>query len=290
MTHNKYHTLKRCALFYLLGLTVLLFAVPKIYAQQTDRTLLIATTTSIQDSGLLDTLAPIFTKEKGISLKWVSVGTGKALTHGKQCDVDAVLVHAKAAEEAFVQAGYGIHRLPFMYNSFIIVGPKEDTAKTQGQKAHIALQYIARAKAHFISRGDYSGTHRMEEKLWRNADLQIPEKEKWYLSVGQGMMHTLNIASEKKAYTLTDRGTWIHFHSKNPQSPLTVLVQDDAELFNQYSVIEVNPQHCPQAQQTLAAKFSEWLATPTTQKHIADYHIQGQQLFFPNAAPDTNGK
>ncbi len=242
-----------------------------------------ATTTSVQDSGLLDFLIPAFTKDTGITMKWVSVGTGKALAHARNCDVDVVLVHAPEAEKDFISGGYALQRYPIMYNTFLIVGPKADTAKVLGQDAIFALQNIARNQALFVSRGDDSGTHKTEEKLWRSAKLNIPQREKWYFSAGQGMMHTLNIASEKEAYTLSDSGTWLQFKSKNPQSPLQILVQDDENLFNQYSVLELNSQKCSSIKKELAQQFITWITSPKAQERIAAYHINNKQLFFPNA-------
>ncbi len=245
--------------------------------------LLMATTTSTEDSGLLDVLGPLFTKETGIGIKWVAVGTGKALAHGKNCDVDVLLVHAPDAEKIFIEEGYGLQRHPIMYNDFIIVGPKDDAAKIKGNNASTALKAIATAKAPFVSRGDDSGTHKAEQKLWKNLHGTLPQKERWYISVGQGMMSTLNIAAEKKAYALTDRGTWINFSTKKSDTPLTILVEGDAALFNQYAVVEINPKHCPKIKSPLAAKFAAWLTLDSTQAAIAKYTMQGKQLFFPNA-------
>ncbi len=251
------------------------------------QSLLMATTTSVQDSGLLDYLIPFFNKETGISLQWVSVGTGKALAHAKNCDVDIVLVHAPDAEKAFVKDAYAIKRHPVMYNTFIIVGPKDDPAHIAGKSASLALKSIAEKEVLFVSRGDNSGTHQKEQKLWKKAGLVPPQKEKWYYSIGQGMLHTLNMALEKNAYVLSDSGTWTQFKSKNPQTMLTVLVQDDAELFNQYSILELNPQRCPHIKKEPATKFAHWLLSPHTQQRIAKYKILGQQLFFPNAATEN---
>ncbi len=261
-----------------------MFFVTESYAKQS---LLMATTTSTEDSGLLDVLGPLFTKETGIDIKWVAVGTGKALAHGKNCDVDVLLVHAPDAELAFIEAGHGLHRQLVMYNDFVLVGPKDDIAKVQGNNASVALKAIATSSASFVSRGDDSGTHKAEQKLWKQLYGAIPQKEKWYISVGQGMMSTLNIASEKKAYALTDRGTWINFSSKKPDSELAILVEGDKALFNQYSVLEINPKQCPKVKSDLAAKFATWLISPSTQAHIAKYTVQDKQLFFPNARTDA---
>ncbi len=249
-----------------------------------EETLMMATTTSTEDSGLLDVLGPLFTKETGVPIKWVAVGTGKALAHGQNCDVDVLLVHAPDAENKFVADGFGQNRQLVMYNDFIMVGPKADPAKVKGNDAALALKNIAASGAVFVSRGDNSGTHKAEQKLWTTLHGSIPSKEKWYSSVGQGMLKTLSIAAEKNGYVLTDRGTWITFSSKNPDTSLAIVVEGDKALFNQYSVVEVSPKNCPKAQNDLAVKFASWLVAPSTQKSIADYKLQGKQLFFPNAA------
>lgn len=251
-------------------------------AQAAD-TLMMATTTSTQDSGLLEYLNPIFKKETGIDLKWVAVGTGKALEIAKNCDADVLLVHAPASEIEFVNAGHGIDRRQIMYNDFVLVGPKDDPAKLEGKTTAEALQAIAVAQAPFVSRGDQSGTHKAELKLWKASNL-TPDKEPFYISAGQGMIATLNIAAEKKAYALTDRGTWIKFQAQQGDAnPLVIVVQGDKALFNQYSVISVNPAQCPNVKTDLAQKFEDWWVKPSTQQHIADYQLEGQQLFFPNA-------
>lgn len=255
------------------------FALP---AQAAD-TLMMATTTSTQDSGLLEYLNPIFKDETGIELKWVAVGTGKALEIAKNCDADVLLVHAPAAEIAFVDAGHGIDRRQIMYNDFVLVGPREDPAKVAGKTTAEALKAIADAKAPFVSRGDKSGTHQAELALWKASNLS-PDKESFYISAGQGMIATLNIAAEKKGYALTDRGTWIKFaHQLGDANPLEIVVQGDKALFNQYSVITVNPAQCPATKADLGKKFEDWWVSPSTQQHIADYKLEGEQLFFPNA-------
>lgn len=247
-------------------------------------TLMMATTTSTQDSGLLEYLEPIFKKDTGIELKWVAVGTGQALKLGENCNADVLLVHAPAAEKAYVKAGHGIDRREVMYNDFVVVGPKNDPAKIAGKGTAEALKGIIAAKAGFVSRGDQSGTHKAEQKLWKDAGLN-PEKDPKYFSAGQGMIATLNMAAEKKAYALTDRGTWITFAGQQgDKNPLTIIVEGDKALFNQYSVMTVNPAQCPKVKKDLAKKFEDWWVSPATQKIIADYKLQGKQLFFPNAA------
>ena len=251
-------------------------------AQAAD-TLMMATTTSTQDTGLLEFLAPTFQKETGIELKWVAVGTGKALEIAKNCDADVLLVHAPAAEKEFVKAGHGIDRRQVMYNDFVVVGPKADPAGVKGKDTAAALKTIADKKASFVSRGDQSGTHKAELKLWKQSGLN-PDKEAFYISAGQGMMATLNMAAEKSAYTLTDRGTWIKFNAQQgAKNPLAIVVEGDKALFNQYSVITVNPKQCPKTKADLGKKFEDWWVAPSTQKRIAEFKLEGKQLFFPNA-------
>ncbi len=245
--------------------------------------LMMATTTSTQDSGLLEYLEPFFKKETGIELKWVAVGTGKALEIAKNCDADVLLVHAPAAEMEFVQAGHGIDRRQIMYNDFVIVGPSSDPAGAAGKGSAEALARIFKSKAGFVSRGDQSGTHKAEQKLWNQAGI-TPDRGPAYFSAGQGMMATLNMAAEKKAYALTDRGTWITFADKaGKDNPLSIVVEGDTALFNQYSVITVNPERCPKVDRAAAQKFEAWWVAPSTQQKIADYTLKGKQLFFPNA-------
>lgn len=246
-------------------------------------TLMMATTTSTQDSGLLEHLEPVFKKETGIELKWVAVGTGKALEIAKNCDADVLLVHAPSAEMEFVKAGHGIDRRQVMYNDFVIVGPASDPAGIKGKSTAEALGGIFEAKAGFVSRGDQSGTHKAEQKLWKQADI-TPDKDPKYFSAGQGMIATLNMAAEKQAYSLTDRGTWITFADKmGDKNPLVIVVEGDKALFNQYSVITVNAAQCPKVKRDLAQKFEDWWVAPSTQRKIADYKLKGKQLFFPNA-------
>ncbi len=246
-------------------------------------TLMMATTTSTDNSGLLDFLAPTFQKETGIELKWVAVGTGKALEIAKNCDADVLLVHAPAVEKKFVADGYGIDRRQIMYNDFVIVGPKADPAKIAGKTTAEALKAIYDAKAVFVSRGDKSGTHNAEKKLWK-ANALTPDQEKFYISAGQGMMATINIAAEKGGYTLTDRATWIKFAAKNSDcNPLTIVVEGDKALFNQYSVMTTSPARCANVKVELAKQFEDWWVDPKTQKRISEYKLEGKQLFFPNA-------
>lgn len=250
-----------------------------------EETLMMATTTSTDDTGLLPVLAEAFKKDTGITLKWVAVGTGKALEHGKNCDVDVLLVHAPAAEKKFVEDGFGVNRTQVMYNDFVLVGPAADPAKIKGKTASQALGAIAAAKAPFVSRGDDSGTHKKEKSLWKEANMPVPDKDAWYASAGQGMMATLTVAGERGAYTLVDRGTYITYADQAKGNPaLVVLVEGDKPLLNQYSVITINPDNCENANFKAAEKFREWLASDAGQKIVGGFTLKGKKLFTPNAA------
>ncbi len=243
-----------------------------------------ATTTSTNDTGLLDYLAPQLKADTGIDLHWVAVGTGKALAHGKNCDVDVLFVHDPESEQNFMSEGCGIDRTQVMYNDFIIIGPKDDPAGVKGKKISKAMNRIAKKKAVFASRADKSGTHMKELGLWKDAEVTPPEKESWYVQTGQGMMNTINIAAERGGYTLTDRGTYIKYESNfkgNP--PLVILVEGDKSLRNHYSVITVNPGKCKNVKVDLAKKFTQWMVSEKGQKLIGDYSMMGKKLFIPNA-------
>jgi tungstate transport system substrate-binding protein len=249
-----------------------------------DKVLLMATTTSTEDTGLLNVLAPEFKKASGIELRWTATGTGKALKLGENCDVDVLMVHAPDAEKKFVADGFGLDRREIMYNDFVIVGPAADPAGVKGRSVKQALEAVAAKKAGFVSRGDKSGTHMMELELWKAAGLAVPEKEPWYAQAGQGMMATITIAAEKNGYTLADRGTYIKYENTlggNP--PLKILVEGDQTLLNQYAVIAVNPAKCPKAKLDLAQAFSAWIAGAEGQKAIRDFKVMGMPLFTPNA-------
>jgi tungstate transport system substrate-binding protein len=249
-----------------------------------DKVLLMATTTSTEDTGLLNVLAPEFKKASGIELRWTATGTGKALKLGENCDVDVLMVHAPDAEKKFVADGFGLGRREIMYNDFVIVGPAADPAGIKGRSVKQALEAVAAKKAGFVSRGDKSGTHMMELELWKAAGLAVPEKEPWYAQAGQGMMATITIAAEKNGYTLADRGTYIKYENTlggNP--PLKILVEGDQTLLNQYAVIAVNPAKCPKAKLDLAQAFSAWIAGAEGQKAIRDFKVMGKPLFTPNA-------
>jgi len=256
-----------------------LSAVPAI-AQ--DKSIVVASTTSTEDSGLFEYLLPLFTKKSGITVKVVAQGTGQALDTARRGDADVVFVHAKSAEEKFLAEGQGVKRFPVMYNDFVLIGPKSDPAHIKGMKdVAKAMQTIKDKQAAFISRGDRSGTHIAELKLWKDSGIDI-EKENglWYKSIGQGMGAALNTASASNAYVLSDRGTWIHFKNKGD---LEIVVEGDKRMFNQYGVILVNPQKHPNVKKDLGQQFIDYLVSPEGQKDISNYKINGQQLFYPNA-------
>jgi len=251
-------------------------------AQVENKSILVASTTSTQDSGLFEHILPLFKQKTGIDVKVVAQGTGQALDTGRRGDADVVFVHAKSAEEKFLTEGQGVKRYPVMYNDFVLIGPKSDPAGIKGMKdVTKALQTIKEKQAPFISRGDRSGTHIAELNLWKAADVDI-EKDKgpWYKSVGQGMGAALNTASASDAYVLSDRGTWLSFKNKGD---LQILVEGDKRLFNQYGVMLVSPDKHPNVKKDLGQQFIDWLVSPEGQKAIADYKINGEQLFYPNA-------
>ncbi|MGD8756029.1 MAG: substrate-binding domain-containing protein, partial [Desulfobacterales bacterium] len=228
-----------------------------------EKMLMMATTTSTDNTGLLDYLAPKFKEATGIELKWTATGTGKALKLGENCDVDILMVHAPPAEKKFVADGFGTDRREIMYNDFVIIGPASDAAGIKGKSIKDAFAMLKAKQAVFASRGDNSGTHKKELALWQAADLPVPEKESWYVQTGQGMLATINIAAERNGYTMTDRGTYIKYESNlqgNP--PLKILVEGDAVLLNQYSVIAINPKHCAKANYDTAQQFIKWIAGP----------------------------
>ncbi|WP_273702271.1 substrate-binding domain-containing protein [Acetomicrobium sp.] len=262
---------------------LVVFSLGQGFAEAED-VLLMATTTSTDDTGLLDYLAPMFKEDTGITLQWTATGTGKALKLGENCDVDVLLVHDPDSEEKFIEAGYGVDRTQVMYNDFVIIGPEDDPAGIKGLSSTEALKKVAEKEAVFVSRADESGTHAKEKFIWAQAGLAIPDKEEWYVQTGQGMLVTINVAAEKGGYTLTDRGTYIRYEANyegNP--PLVILSEGDPFLMNQYSVIAVNPENCPNVKYDLAKKFIEWIVTPKVQQAIADFRLMGKQLFFPNA-------
>jgi len=265
-------------------LLLLASLIPAGFAGAQEKVLLMATTTSTEDTGLLNVLAPEFKKASGIDLRWTATGTGKALKLGESCDVDVLMVHAPDAEKKFVADGFGINRKEIMYNDFVIIGPAADPAGVKGKSVKDALLAIQAKKANFVSRGDKSGTHMMELGLWKVSGAAVPEKEAWYAQAGQGMMATITIAAEKNGYTLADRGTYIKYENNMKGTPpLKILVEGDQALLNQYSVIAVNPAKCQKAQVELATKFSNWIAGPEGQKLIKEFKLMGKPLFTPNA-------
>ncbi|HYC02599.1 MAG TPA: substrate-binding domain-containing protein [Azospirillaceae bacterium] len=241
----------------------------------------VASTTSTEASGLFRHLLPKFTAKTGIEVRVVAQGTGQAMETAKRGDADLVLVHDKPAEEKFVAEGFGTQRRDVMYNDFLIVGPRADPAGVAGGRdAAAALKAIAAAQAPFVSRGDDSGTHRAERRLWSQAG--VTPSGGWYREAGSGMGQTLNTAAGMDAYTLTDRASWASFKNKQSLAPA---VEGDARLFNQYGVIPVNPAKHPHVKAAPAKAFADWLVSKEGQAAIAEFRIDGQQLFFPNAAP-----
>lgn len=243
-----------------------------------------ATTTSTDNTGLLDYLAPILLKDEGIELQWVSVGTGKALEYGRNGDVDVVLTHDPESEKPFIDEGFGVEPKQVMYNDFVVIGPASDPAGIKGKSASEAFKLIAAKNASFASRADKSGTHMAELRIWKAAGVAAPDKERWYIQTGQGMLDTINVAGERGGYVLTDRGTFIKYEANHKgKPPLVIVVEGDDFLTNQYSVIPVNPKKHDNVKYDLAKKLSNWLTSPKTQKAIADFKLEGKQLFFPNA-------
>jgi len=247
-----------------------------------DKSIVVASTTSTQDSGLFGHILPLFKAKTGIDVKVVAQGTGQALDTGRRGDADVVFVHAKPEEEKFLAEGQGVKRYPVMYNDFILVGPKSDPAGVKGTKDIVAaFKTIRNKQAPFISRGDRSGTHQAELNLWNIAGINIQvEKGPWYKDIGQGMGAALNMASATNAYLLSDRGTWLSFKNKGD---LVIAVEGDKRLFNQYGVMLVNPEKHPTVKKALGQQFIDWLVSTEGQKAIANYKINGEQLFYPNA-------
>jgi tungstate transport system substrate-binding protein len=261
--------------FFLLGFASV------IHAQ--DRSIVVASTTSTEQSGLFRYLLPHFTAATGIGVKVVAVGTGQAFDIGRRGDADVVFVHDRTAEDKFVSEGQGVKRFDVMYNDFVIIGPKSDPAHIGGEHdVAEALRKIAAEKAPFISRGDRSGTYEAELRLWKVAGIDIAAvKGDWYREIGQGMGAALNVASAVNAYLLSDRGTWLSF--RNP-AELAILTEGDKRLFNQYSVILVSRDKHPNVKAKDGQAFVDWLISPDGQKTIADYKVGGEQLFFPDAS------
>jgi tungstate transport system substrate-binding protein len=250
------------------------------YAEE--KSIVVASTTSTEDSGLFRHILPLFKAKTGIDVKVVAQGTGQALDTGRRGDADVVFVHAKAAEKKFVADGFGVKRYPVMYNDFVLIGPKSDPAGVSGGKDIIAALKVIKDKgAPFISRGDRSGTHIAEVNLWQAAGIDVEmDRNPWYKSIGQGMGAALNTAAGSNAYVLSDRGTWL---SVKNRGDLTISVEGDKRLFNQYGVMLVNPERHLHVKKELGQAFIDWLISPEGQKAIADDKIESEQLFYPNA-------
>jgi tungstate transport system substrate-binding protein len=251
-------------------------------AAVSDRSIVVASTTSTQDSGFFDYILPIVQERTGITVKVIAQGTGQALDTGRRGDADAVFVHAKAAELQFLAEGESLKRYPVMYNDFVLIGPKADPAGVKGFKdIRQALVSIKDKGVPFISRGDRSGTNMAELALWKESGVDIEQaRGPWYKSIGQGMGAALNVASASEAYVLSDRATWVHFRNKGD---LAILVQGDKRLFNQYGIMLVNPEKHPNVKKVLGQEFIDYLISPVGQQDIASYRFDGQQLFYPNA-------
>jgi len=265
----------------LLGMVFSALALAAASSALAQKFITVSSTTSTENSGLFKHILPMFEKKTGIEVRVVALGTGQALDTARRGDVDVVFVHAKTAEEKFVGEGYGVKRYPVMYNDFVLVGPKSDPAKVAGGKdITAALKKIRASSAPFVSRGDKSGTHMAEIRLWKAAGIDIAaSKGRWYRELGQGMGASLNTASSMNGYILTDRGTWISFKNRDD---LKIVVEGDKRLFNQYGVILVNPAKHKHVKKDLGQAFIDWVVSPEGQQAIAGYRIGGEQLFFPN--------
>ena len=246
-----------------------------------ERFITVSSTTSTEQSGLFKYLLPIFEKKTGIQVRVVAVGTGQALDIGRRGDADVVFVHARPLEEKFLAEGHGVKRHDVMYNDFVLIGPKSDPAGTHGSDIVLALRKILESKAPFVSRGDRSGTHFAELELWKAARIDVgKEKGSWYRDTGQGMGPALNTAAAMNAYILSDRGTWLSFRNR---ADLGIVVEGDKRLFNQYGIMLVNPEKHPSVKKEMGQAFVDWIVSAEGQKAIAEYKINGEQLFFPNA-------
>ncbi len=267
-----------CSLSFVL-LLILLSNTPIAVAQ--DKSIVVSSTTSTEQSGLFSYLLPAFEKKTGIQVKVVAVGTGQALDIGRRGDADVVFVHDKPAEEKFVDEGFSTKRNEVMYNDFVLIGPKSDPAKIDGGKdIQAALLKIASAQVPFISRGDKSGTHAAELRYWKSTGVEVSPTANWYKETGSGMGPALNTASAMNGYILSDRATWLTFKNRGD---LVILVQGDPKLFNQYGVLLVNPAKYPQVKKAEGQAFIDWLISKDGQDTIASYKVGGEQLFFPNA-------
>ncbi|HEX3858982.1 MAG TPA: extracellular solute-binding protein [Pseudolabrys sp.] len=272
---------KTILLSFTAAFAVAIFSAQHAHAQE--KSIVVASTTSTQDSGLFEYLLPLYKQKTGVTVKVIAQGTGQALDTGRRGDADVVFVHAKSAEEKFLAEGQSAKRYPVMYNDFVLIGPKSDPAGVKGVKdVGKAFQTIKDKQASFISRGDRSGTHIAELKLWKESGIDI-EKDKgpWYKSIGQGMGAALNTASATNGYVLSDRGTWLNFKNRGD---LEILVEGDKRMFNQYGVMLVSPEKHPNVKKDLGQQFIDYLVSPQGQKAIAGYKINGEQLFYPDAS------
>ncbi|MDB5633620.1 MAG: extracellular solute-binding protein family 1 [Tardiphaga sp.] len=262
-----------------LGLSIVTMAAP---AFSQEKSIVVASTTSTQDSGLFGYLLPLFKAKTGIDVKVIAQGTGQALDTARRGDADVVFVHARSQEEKFMSEGFGVKRFDVMYNDFVLIGPASDPAGIKGSKdVSAALKTIQAKAAPFVSRGDKSGTHFAELALWKDAGIDIATtKGPWYREIGQGMGAALSTANAMNGYVLSDRGTWLSFKNRGD---LVIAVEGDKRMFNQYGVILVNPDKFPSVKKELGQAFVDWLISPEGQNVIANYKIDGQQLFFPNA-------
>jgi tungstate transport system substrate-binding protein len=265
--------------FLIAAVLTVAVAVP-VSAQE--KSIVVASTTSTQDSGLFGHILPLFKQKTGIDVKVIAQGTGQALETARRGDADVVFVHAKAQEEKFITDGFGVKRYPVMYNDFVLIGPKDDPAGVKGEKeVTAAFKGIKDKGASFVSRGDKSGTHTAELNLWKAAGIDIAkDKGPWYKEIGQGMGAALNTAASMNGYVLADRGTWLSFKNRGD---LEILAEGDRRLFNQYGIILVNPAKHSHVKADLGQAFIDWVVASEGQQAIADYKINGQQLFFPNA-------
>jgi tungstate transport system substrate-binding protein len=280
-----YNTFKALAGVFITQAAINSIAIQNATAQSTP-TIVMASTTSTEQSGLFSHLLPEFTMASGIDIKVVALGTGQALDMARRGDADVVFVHDQAAEEKFVADGFGVARIPVMYNDFVLVGPTTDPARAQGGDIVAALKKLSESNTAFISRGDKSGTHAAELRFWEMAGA-TDKKGSGYKECGCGMGPALNMAASTGAYVLADRGTWLSFKNR---SGLSVLVQGDKRLFNQYGVMAVNPAKHPHVKATEAKQFVNWIISPAGQAAIASYRVGGEQLFFPNAPPRSDSR
>jgi tungstate transport system substrate-binding protein len=270
-------------IFFIRLVATVVIALVISFSAKAEPFITVASTTSTEQSGLFTHLLPIFKKASGIDVRVVALGTGQALDVARRGDADVVLVHDKAAEEKFVAEGFGVARIKVMYNDFVLIGSKDDPTRVAGRDIAHGMQRIAERKPPFVSRADKSGTHAAELRYWALAGVDIAKiKGDWYRELGAGMGQTLNTASAINAYSIADRATWLSF--KN-QGALTILVEGDARLFNQYAVILANPSRHPHIKKVEAQQFIDWLVSPAGQAAIASFQINGMQLFFPNAEP-----